>query len=320
MNNPIIGGTLATPVNIRKEIQAINSLKYYGDASIVPSDASLFVFEINADGITANVKAESTEISGDIVIPYEYIKDGIAYSVTTIGEGAFSECYGLVSITIPNSVTTIGDLAFGECCDLTSITIPDSVTSIGYAAFGECHGLVSVTIPDSVTTIGEGAFSECYGLTDVYFKGTKAQWDAISIGEDNEYLVNASIHYNHASTTKGYVDEKISEVKPTIIKEETDVDVATIIMENNYIYFPQMVLIKLNVSFPQEMEVGYSSELYFLTPFNLPDDYTSFPSDVKFKGDCVEDEKFVPEANTRYTIVFSYDGVGIIGYVSGVKL
>lgn len=122
------------------------------------------------------------------------------------------------------------------------------------------------------------------------------------------------------NVTKGYVDEKISEVKPTIIKEETDVDVASIIMEDNHVYHTQMVLNKLNVAFPEGLEIGYTSVLYLLTPFEIPNDYTSFPDDVIFKGDSVEDENFVPEANMRYTIVFDYDRIGIIGYVSGVIL
>ena len=36
----------------------------------------------------------------------------IPNSVTTIGEGAFSDCKSLISINIPNSVTTIGKDAF----------------------------------------------------------------------------------------------------------------------------------------------------------------------------------------------------------------
>ena len=34
-------------------------------------------------------------------------------------------------MTIPDSVTSIGDGAFSGCSGLTSVTIPDSVTSIG---------------------------------------------------------------------------------------------------------------------------------------------------------------------------------------------
>ncbi|MDY5899742.1 MAG: leucine-rich repeat domain-containing protein, partial [Candidatus Limisoma sp.] len=82
-------------------------------------------------------------------------------SVTTIGDGAFKNCSGLTSVTIPNSVTSIGYEAFNGCSGLTSVTIPNSVTSIGYEAFYGCSGLTSVTIPNSVTEIGDGAFYGC---------------------------------------------------------------------------------------------------------------------------------------------------------------
>lgn len=108
--------------------------------------------------------------------------------------------------------------------------------------------------------------------------------------------------------------------KTTIIKEEADVDVASIIMEDNHIYHTQMVYGKLTVELPEELEIGYTSVLYFITPFVIPDDYTSFPENIKFKGDSVEDERFIPEVNMRYTIVFDYDGISVIGYVSGVSL
>ena len=106
-------------------------------------------------------------VNGDVVIPSSVTNNSTTYSVTSIGEGAFSYCSGLISVTIPNSVTSIGDAAFYGCIGLTSVTIPNSVTSIGEAAFYGCSGLTSVTIPNSVTSIGEGAFSGCSGLTSV---------------------------------------------------------------------------------------------------------------------------------------------------------
>ena len=87
--------------------------------------------------------------------------------MTSIGNNAFQDCWGLTSITIPNGVTSIGDMTFFRCSGLTSITIPNSVTSIGYKAFCECSGLTSITIPNSVTSIGEDAFSGCSGITSV---------------------------------------------------------------------------------------------------------------------------------------------------------
>ena len=104
---------------------------------------------------------DSTENVSNIVIPSSIN----GYSVTTIGDDAFSDCTALTSIVIPDSVTTIGYSAFYYCSSLTSIVIPDSVTSIGGGAFRYCYSLTSVVIPDSVTTIGEYAFYDCTSLT-----------------------------------------------------------------------------------------------------------------------------------------------------------
>ncbi len=87
--------------------------------------------------------------------------------VTCIGEGAFSNCLSLSSLTIANSVTSIGDYAFYGCENLTSITIPGSVTNFGLEAFYYCRGLTNVTICNGVTSIGEGAFDTCTGLTSI---------------------------------------------------------------------------------------------------------------------------------------------------------
>ena len=133
----------------------------------------------------------------------------IPNSVTSIGEMAFLCCTGLTSITILDSVTSIGACAFADCTGLTSITIPDSVTSIGYGTFDGCTGLTSITIPNSVTSIEDAAFDGCASLKDVYYTGSKDEWKAISIGEYNGCLLNATIHYNwtgeHVCTNKKLV-------------------------------------------------------------------------------------------------------------------
>ena len=87
--------------------------------------------------------------------------------LTSIGFGAFLNCSGLTSVTIPNSVTNIRESVFYRCSALASITIPNSVTSIGYGTFKLCSGLTSITLPNSVTSIGDEAFNGCYGLTSV---------------------------------------------------------------------------------------------------------------------------------------------------------
>ena len=74
--------------------------------------------------------------------------------------------------------------AFENSKTLVSVTIPDSVTEIGSYAFFECARLAGVTIGTGVTEIGDHAFCECGVLTDIYYNGTKAQWESIEKGEE----------------------------------------------------------------------------------------------------------------------------------------
>jgi len=84
-----------------------------------------------------------------------FIKEGTVGIMT----GAFFDCDGLTSITLPNSIISICEDAFAGCSALTSITIPNGVKFIGPGAFSNCRGLTSFNIPNSVTNIGVNAFS-----------------------------------------------------------------------------------------------------------------------------------------------------------------
>ena len=119
-------------------------------------------------------------------------------SVTSIGDSAFYYCISLTSVTIPNSVTSIGNQAFYNCTSLTSVTIPDSVTSIGFVAFCNCASLTSVTIPDSVISIGNSAFYDCTSLTSIKYRGTEAEWNAITKGSRWDFGTgNYTITHNY---------------------------------------------------------------------------------------------------------------------------
>jgi hypothetical protein len=136
--------------------------------------------------------------SGEVTIPSSVSRNGITYSVTSIGAYAFNNSADLTSITISNKVSSISYYAFHGCSGLEQITvassntyydsrencnaviisstnelivgckntnIPNSVTSIGDGAFYGCSTLTSITIPNSVISIGEDAFYGCTGLT-----------------------------------------------------------------------------------------------------------------------------------------------------------
>ena len=141
---------------------------------IITASLPAFAYEENDIYYTIiNKKKKTVKVTGcaekkrEIVIPNSIKINGISYSVTEIGDEAFSFCDGLTSVTIGNSVTTIGDEAFLGCDKLDPIVIPSSVTKIGHATFMYCNNLKSVIIPNSVTSIGSYAFSDCTGLTSV---------------------------------------------------------------------------------------------------------------------------------------------------------
>ncbi len=173
-----------------------------GSSSIVYYDGYSLKFTVTKlDPAECKVVCDTKPTTpGAVSIPSSVTIEGSTFSVTSIGNSAFSYCSGLTSIEIPNSVTSIGNSAFFDCSGLTSIEIPNSVTSIGEIAFYYCsslerivvengntvydsrnncnaiietqtntllYGCMNTIIPNSVTSIGNDAFSYCYGLTSI---------------------------------------------------------------------------------------------------------------------------------------------------------
>lgn len=117
-------------------------------------------------------------------------------NVSVIGEFAFSECWELHEINLPETLTEIQFGAF-TCCGITRMIIPDGVTELTactfqsctelqyielgngvtcleWDAFYNCARLEKIMIPEQVTEIQDGAFEDCTSLR------------AITVSENNE--------------------------------------------------------------------------------------------------------------------------------------
>lgn len=94
---------------------------------------------------------------------------GFSPSLSEIPRLAFSECTRLVSISsMPSGLLTIGYGAFSYCYLLNNVRLPDSLTGIGDYAFTDCTRLFSVRC-DAVTppALGSGVFNGCNSLEEI---------------------------------------------------------------------------------------------------------------------------------------------------------
>lgn len=147
-----------------------------------------FQYQINSDGksVTVFLYPRYSNYNGAISIPSSVTYMDNTYKVTDIGAEAFSGCYGMTSVTIPNTITNI--------C---------------YRAFTGCSGLTSITIPSSVCLIGKEAFNSA-NLTTVY-------WNVI---ECNDFTYSSSPFSNNLNTI--YFGENVVKVPAYLCYQRTN--------------------------------------------------------------------------------------------------
>lgn len=132
--------------------------------SVEKTDPNWFVFNENTIVGYSNM----IDAPMDIVIPDSYMREGVSYEITAIGEGAFAGRQ-LSSVVLNKNIKSIGDKAFYNNQDLTSFIIPDGVETIGTSAFYNCSKIDKIELPDSIVSIGTYSFYKCSNIKTIQF-------------------------------------------------------------------------------------------------------------------------------------------------------
>lgn len=134
------------------------------------------------------------------VVPFRYAyktkitEVEIPRNIIIIDEFAFSSCRFLKNVKILGRVTDIKQYAFYFCISLKEINLGDYVEYIEKRAFAWCRNLKSIAIPNTLKYLGEEVFDMDDDLKDIYYSGTKEEWDNIEIHPNNHWPENITVH------------------------------------------------------------------------------------------------------------------------------
>ena len=124
-------------------------------------------------------------------------------NITHVGANAFAGYAEISWAYMANTVTSIGEGAFaGTSC--RGIIVPSGVSRIEERTFAGCVSLHTVVITSSTVSIADRAFENCPALDEVFYSGSQAQWELMSVGENNEALGAADLVCD--ITRWGYAD------------------------------------------------------------------------------------------------------------------
>lgn len=158
--------------SLRKATRIVigSGVKYLGERVFQEADA-LPAFEVApGNTIVCTVDGVLFNMAKDTLIQYPGAKGGdytVPATVTAIGNGAFSNCKTLNSVSIPEGVTYVGLSAFTNCLGLKELVLPNSVKLVGSMAFVSCMNLESVTMGSGLDSLGMTAFAGCKKLKSV---------------------------------------------------------------------------------------------------------------------------------------------------------
>jgi hypothetical protein len=86
---------------------------------------------------------------------------------TTMYDGTFSDCDGIVSVEIPDCVLNLGNGTFSGCDNLSSIKFGNSLKTIGNGALNGCPNLTSIVLPSTMERLDNAVFAGDSNLKEI---------------------------------------------------------------------------------------------------------------------------------------------------------
>jgi hypothetical protein len=162
--------TGVSSVTIGTNVSSIGLFAFYDCPNLTAISVNATnAFFSSTNGILFD-KNKTTLIQYPIAIGGSYL---VPSTVVNIGDGAFGDAFGLISVVIPNSVTNIAQQAFYGCLTLSGVALGNSIKSIGPSAFFYCSSLTDLVFPASLTSLGQYAIGGCQSLSSVCFSGNQ---------------------------------------------------------------------------------------------------------------------------------------------------
>ena len=143
----------------------------------------------------------------EVIIPETIDYKGVRYTVTVVGNKAFANCTGLISVAIPESVTTIGDSTFIGCCNLRLTLICRNTNP------AECS---STSFPD--VEYQEKVITPC-GFEDVYREAWGEYWQSGNFEKDC-FFETSEWYYEILNDDGSITYQYLQHVSDTVIQDE----------------------------------------------------------------------------------------------------
>lgn len=112
------------------------------------------------------------------------------------------------------------------------VTIPSLAVSISAYAFKGCSKLKRVIIPKTLQSIDNLAFVGCHSLKDVYFVGSKAEYQAKN-AVNRAFSADVKVHFNYVKPVKQRKDEEAKFVHD-IVRSNFSVEVYRLLRTGKY--------------------------------------------------------------------------------------